>query len=528
MQKVKDGRLPLSRTLQVSGTDEKEMKRVRKIIEPHLHTLRELRKRNIDDFRVVMSKSQKRSTRTEVRKNLVRRSNKSALLIEETKLREKRLLPRFHALSRISDRMQELRQQIASSRGETDAGNPPIDINAIKRELHSLMCMALESPTSLEKRVKKIQALQLQYNEAKKELAAANLRLVVSIAKKYRGRGVDFLDLIQEGNTGLMHAMDKFEYHRGYKFCTYATWWIRQAITAAIAHQARTIRIPAHMIQTMAKVRNIMNTLRQKLGREPTIKEVAKRAKLPEAEIPQIIQRLKYPQSLDNPVGKNADCSFGELIEDPHADDPTQGAYTHATREKIDEMLGELDAREKEIIKLRSGFVDGRVYTLEEIRPMFNGISRERVRQIESKARKKLKRLPQARDLETFTDNYSTQEVESLNMHQNIPEDRKMTSTQICEVFDVSLKTITYWRKIGLSGQAENDGSKSIFTTTDVDLTIFAQDLLNTTKNPQLHAKLQLGLKTLFERRRSLQDTGAVSEPDTQDAPIELLEEAVV
>jgi RNA polymerase primary sigma factor len=241
------------------------------------------------------------------------------------------------------------------------------------------------------------------YELAKQRLSCGNLRLVVSIAKKYRNRGLSFLDLIQEGNAGLMKAVEKYEYKRGYKFSTYATWWIRQGITRAIADQARTIRIPVHMIETMGKLRKIQKDILQDTGREATIEEIAEKAKISVQECKRIIKVSKHPISLDRPIGDSDDCYFGDFLEDKSAENPANISSNELLKEKITEVLDSLTDREREIICLRYGIGDGYTYTLEEVGRRFN-VTRERVRQIEAKAIKKLQHPIRSRKLEGFID----------------------------------------------------------------------------------------------------------------------------
>jgi RNA polymerase primary sigma factor len=279
----------------------------------------------------------------------------------------------------------------------------PAAVRELQERLDQLELEALEPADRLKRRVDQVRLHFAEYEEAKRQLSSGNLRLVVSIAKKYRNRGLSFLDLIQEGNTGLMKAVEKYEYRRGYKFSTYATWWIRQAITRSIADQARTIRIPVHMIETMSKLRNVTKKLVQAKGREPSVEEVAEATGISVVEAKRVIKISKHPISLDRPIGESDDSYFGDFIEDESAESPVQAAGHEMLKERIDDVLSTLTFREREIVKLRYGIGDGYTYTLEEVGRIFR-VTRERVRQIEAKAVRKLRHPVRARQLASFLD----------------------------------------------------------------------------------------------------------------------------
>ena len=408
LTKVHEGGLPFDRTIKVSVTEGLEKTQILGRMPYNLRTIEELRRRTIEDFAITRDETASRKTRQEANERLTIGRRKMVTLIEELSLRTQRLQPALKRLEQICRRMNDLERQLTALKNLKSAKDERANL---QRELQDLMDMTLETPRSLRQRMWNIQSRFGAYEQSMRELSGGNLRLVVSIAKKYRNRGLSFLDLIQEGNTGLMRAVDKYEYRRGYKFSTYATWWIRQAITRAIADQARTIRIPVHMIETMSKLRRVSKTLLQELGREPTIEETSEAAEISLEETRRVLKISRHPISLDRPVGESEDSYFGDFIEDGAIDNPVAAATQEMLKDKIDYVLKTLTYREREIIKLRYGLGDGYTYTLEEVGRIFK-VTRERVRQIEAKAVRKLQHPVRSKQLQGFLDSIGA-EVES-------------------------------------------------------------------------------------------------------------------
>jgi len=402
LQQVNDGMLPFDRTMKMSTAENLIRSVVKSRMPGNLETATKLLDQNTGLFLRSMEAGAVIEVKKDI-KQMHRNRRKIATLLEELSLRTSRIQPMMKKLQGIRQKMHQLERIIEAGPCREYSEE---DIAAMKMEVRGLQELAMETPRQLDKRLRAIETVYAQYEQAKRDLSGGNLRLVVSIAKKYRNRGLSFLDIIQEGNTGLMRAVDKYEYRRGYKFSTYATWWIRQAITRAIADHARTIRIPVHMIETMSRLQTVSKSLLQQLGREPTVEEIAKEADMSVSEARRVLKISKHPFSLDRPIGESEDSYFGDFIEDDSIDSPVQSAAQEMLKDRIDHVLKTLTYREREIIKLRYGIGDGYTYTLEEVGRIFK-VTRERVRQVEAKAIRKLQHPVRSRKLEGFLDHKS-------------------------------------------------------------------------------------------------------------------------
>ena len=384
LERVRAGTVRLDRTIEVAVTNTKEKARFLKRLGPNLATLQLIEQEKSRLFRIAMSRSVPLERRRAAWRRLVRQRNKAVRLVEEMHLRIQRLTPLLKQLRSIGGRLDEVRGQLDAPASAVTSRE------SLQQEHRRLLLSTRESRRTLARRLTRLEDLQQRYDAAKRDLAAGNLRLVVSIAKRYRHRGLSFLDLIQEGNSGLMRAVDKFEHARGFKFSTYATWWIRQAITRAIADQSRTIRVPVHMVDTMTKLRNASRQFVQQHGREPRIEEMAEMTGLSVEEAHCIWRMSRQPVSLDQPLGESDDGAVGEFVGDHRDEDPLQEINQQSLKSVIGRALDGLSYREREIIRLRFGLADGYSYTLEEVGTLFD-VTRERVRQIEAKAVEKLR-----------------------------------------------------------------------------------------------------------------------------------------
>jgi RNA polymerase primary sigma factor len=399
LDKVGRGQMRLDVACERPLMAEEQKRRALAVIVSNVCTLRNLMRCNRADFAAAVSGGRPLEQRQQARRRLLVRRAKAIRLVEETLIRGKHLSVVVGRLKEIVHQMNALTQELAELR----PGGTPQRAAEARKELRCLMRITQETPARLRRRLARIAALRQAHDNARRELSSANLRLVVSIAKRYRNRGLSFLDLIQEGNTGLLRAVDKFEPARGFKFSTYATWWVRQAISRALADHSRVIRVPVHMLSTMEKVVNASRREAQHRSRQPTLEETAQAAGMSVAATHRALKVNRRMLSLDEPLGDASENDLGELIPDQRLDDPLAGINQDSLKAGISQALQSLNYREREIIRLRYGLSAGYTYTLSEVGKMFS-VTRERIRQIECGALCKLQQPSCAAKLASFLD----------------------------------------------------------------------------------------------------------------------------
>jgi RNA polymerase primary sigma factor len=397
LQKMVMGKMRVENTLTSTISNYAQRQRVLAAMRPNLHTLAHLIRQNQRDFATLLSRRRPRAVRRAVWRRMMFRRTKAVRLLEETPIRLQYLQAVLDKQKQIARRMAEIKKQQSDPVAENDKGR----ISELRAELRRLVRFSLETPRTLRRRLDKVAGFQRLFESARRDFSAANLRLVVSIAKRYRNRGLSFLDLIQEGNTGLMRAVDKFESGRGFKFSTYATWWIRQAICRSIADHSRTIRIPVHMQTTAEKVIAAGHRLAQENKRQPSLEDMAESSGVSLAVTDRALKVNQRLMSLDEPLGAEGENYLGELVPDDRGNDPLASLQRTLLKAGIDDVLQSLSYREREIIRLRFGLSDGYAYTLSEIGKIFS-VTRERIRQIESVAMHKLQQPTCAKRLAGF------------------------------------------------------------------------------------------------------------------------------
>ncbi len=395
LMKIVRGQLPVDRVLLIEANDNAKKERIRKDLAEQLPVVRRDLAEHERIFRRYLERDCGEEERAHLRRALHRKLSDACGVLLPYRVQISRLTPVVERLRKINLRMRALAErveQLRGRRGDEQRG----ELEVLLRELRALALRARATPAALEFYMAHAEQGKARYEDAKKALSKKNLRLVVSIAKKFRNKGLPFLDLIQEGNTGLMKALDRYQASRGNKFSTYATWWIKQTITRSIAYQSRTVRIPIHAINNLNRLIEEREDFIKRNGRDPTLEEMARISKIAVKEVSRLLELHRTSLSLDQPYGSGEEGYFGELIEDQKSETPLEASQQSMLRESIQSLLKTLSYREREVLKLRYGLGDGYTYTLEEVGAIFK-VSRERIRQIEVGALQKLQ-LPQRRN----------------------------------------------------------------------------------------------------------------------------------
>ena len=404
LQEVHDGPIRLDQTVDVAVNNTAEKARISKLLPSNLRTANALYRQNQRDFVLAADKRQPAVQRRRAWQRLVARRRTIAAWLEQSPLRRKHLQSIFQGLKRIAREMDDLRLRLDRH------GSPAVEQQhtvALRRRLHRMVWATLETPSMLRRRVDHIAQLQRDYDAARQELAARNLRLVVSVANRYGDRGVSISDLVQEGNLGLLQATERFDPDRGCRFSTYAVWWIRHAVTSAVAKQSRTVRLSHHVIRKVGELHRVVGALAQQLGGLPNVEQTARAALMTEQEAGRILQSGRQPLSLDESPNGDEESTLGDVLPCPRQNDPSQITEHRALHRHLEESLDTLQHREREVIRLRFGLSDGVVRSQEEVGKLFR-LSRERIRQIEQRALKNLRRTSHSRELRDFLDTPSS------------------------------------------------------------------------------------------------------------------------